>query len=507
MIDFIDRLLNRITMYRLVLYVLIAFVALGAIFGAVHWVPVDPTALVFSTLFLIVLSWLANALFAKIFDAHPNHESTYITALILALIVPPASPNSLAGVTFLAAAAVVGMASKYLLAIGKKHVFNPAALAVVVTAFALGDYASWWVGGNLPMLPFVLVGGLLVVRKIQRFDLVLPFLGAAAISCIALSPLFDPAGTLERLALHTPLFFFAFIMLTEPLTTPPTRSLRIAYAVLVGALYSPYIHIGPVYSIPELALLVGNVFAYLVSPKRKYRFVLREKKAVSADIYDFSFEPVKGLSFRPGQYLEWTLAHELIDSRGNRRYFTIASSPTEPNVRLGVRFYDNSSSFKKRMLAMKPGDPIFAGQLAGDFTLPDDLSKKLVFVAGGIGITPFRSMVKHISDSGGRRDAVLLYSNRTNADISYKEIFDEAETGWGLRTVYVVTGEGEPAPAHNGVKGRIDADLIRRTVPDYRERIFYISGTEAMVSGFKKTLRELGIPLAQIETDFFPGFL
>jgi len=502
----IDRLLNRITMYRLVLYVLIALLALAAVFGAAGILPYSPVAIIFSSLFLVAICWITNGLLAKAFHAQPNVESAYITALILALIITPGMPNDLGTIWFLIWAGVLAMASKYLFAVTKKHLFNPAAFAVVTTAFALNQYASWWIGGNLPMMAFVIAGGLLITRKIKRFDLVLAFFAAAAVSCIAFAPSFDPWGTVQKLILHTPLFFFAFVMLTEPLTTPPTRSLQIAYGVVVGALYSPFAHIGSIYSTPELALVVGNVFSYAISPKRKYLLALVEKHEVGNGIYDLTFTPDRAVSFRPGQYLEWTLAHEPSDGRGNRRYFTIASSPTEPNVHLGVKFYEPSSSFKKHLLAMAAGEQLIAGQLAGDFTLPRDPAKKLAFIAGGIGITPFRSMVKYITDTGEKRDAILFYSNRENNEVAYQEIFDEAEAAWGLKTVYAVTDASQPVPAHNGVKGRIDAALIERTIPDYRERMFYISGTHAMVSAFKKTLAELGVPRSQIKTDFFPGF-
>lgn len=506
MIAFLDRLLNKITMYRLVLYVLIAYLAIAAIFGAVGILPYSILSIVFSSLFFVLVCWAFNRIFAKAFKAQPNLESHYITALILALIITPVSPTNPQGILFLFWAGAIAMASKYIFAIGKKHIFNPAAIAVVVTAFALNQYASWWIGGNIPMMAFVIIGGLLILRKIQRFELALSFLAAAAISCITLTPIFDPWGTLSRLALHTPIFFVASIMLTEPQTTPPTRSLRVLYGILVGALYSPYIHIGSIYSIPELALVLGNIFSYAISPKQKYMMTMESKHEVGKDIDDFVLKPDKPLSFRPGQYLEWTLAHQKSDTRGNRRYFTIASSPTEKNIHLGIKFYEQSSTFKLALMNLKPGDSMAAGQLAGDFTLPDDQNKKLVFIAGGIGITPFRSMVKYISDTGEKRDAILFYSNRTNEEIAYKDIFDEAEAQWGLRTIYAVTDTAEPMPTHHGHRGRIDASLIRSAAPDYRERTFYISGTHAMVSAFKKSLHDLGVPGRQIKTDFFPGF-
>ncbi len=505
MITFIDSLLNRITMYRLVFYYLILLLAIAAVFGYFGILPYSPLAIIFSSVFLVVVAWATNGLFANAFHAQPNVESPYITALILALIITPVAPTNAGGVAFLLWAGIWAMASKYMFAVNKKHLFNPAAFAVALTAITINQSASWWVGGNLPLLAFVLIGGLLVARKIQRFDLALAYLGTAAATIVLTSSVFDPLSTLQKVALHTPIFFFAFIMLTEPLTTPPTRRLRIAYGALVGALFAPAIHIGSIYSTPELALLVGNVFSYVVSPKGKFMLKFEEKKRVGDDIYEFIFKTPQPLRFAPGQYMEWTLAHAHADSRGNRRYFTIASSPTEPRLRLGVKFYEPSSSFKKALQAMEPGATILGGQFAGDFTLPSDKKKKLVFIAGGIGITPFRSMVKYLSDQNEQRDAVLLYSNRNAEEIAYREVFDEAEAKIGMKTVYAITDLKAKLPL-DGHRGRIDRTFIEREIPDWRERMFYLSGTHAMTTVFKRTLREMGVPARNVKTDFFPGF-
>src|SRR5438067_12955651 len=109
---------------------------------------------------------------------------------------------------------------------------------------------------------------------------------------------------------------------------------------------------------------------------------------------NFVFKPSHRLAFEPGQYMEVTLAHAKPDSRGNRRFFTIASSPTEDYLNLGVRFYEDSSSFKKALSRIDGRTTIIAGQVGGDFTLPPDPRQKLAFIAGRIGITPFRRMWK-----------------------------------------------------------------------------------------------------------------
>ncbi len=510
MLNAIDSFLNRITMYWLLLYVLAASLVIAAAFGALGILPYSPVAIAFSTAVLLAVAWITNQLFAKTFGAQPNVESVYITALILALIIAPVMPSgipaNMTGISFLIWAAVWAMACKYMLATRKKHFFNPAAFAVALTALTINQSANWWIGGNLPMLAFVLIGGFLIVRKIRRFDLVLSFLTVGLATVLLTNSGENPLTALQQVFLHTPIFFLAAVMLTEPLTTPPTRTGRIAYGALVGFLFAPAIHLGSIYSTPELALLVGNVFSYFISPKGKYMFSLKKKAQTGTDTYDFAFGTKEPISFRPGQYMEWTLGHKKSDSRGNRRYFTIASSPTEPALHLGVKFYEPASSFKKRMRALQPGDEIVGGQLAGDFVLPKDERKKLVFLAGGIGITPFRSMVKYLADCEEKRDIVLLYSNRTADEIAYREIFDEAAHTIGLKTIYAVTStEGTLPP--NGYRGRIDAGLIVKTIPDYRERTFYISGTRAMVTSLRETLRAMHIPGRHIKTDFFPGFV
>ena len=153
---------------------------------------------------------------------------------------------------------------------------------------------------------------------------------------------------------------------------------------------------------------------------------------------------------------------------------------------------------------MKPGQSIFAGQLAGEFTLPKDPGQKLAFIAGGIGVTPFRSMVKDLMDRGEPRDIVMFYGNNKADEIAYSDIFDAAEATIGLRNVYAVAESGAASQGFH--QGFIDKALIARTVPDFRERMFYLSGPRSMVVRFENVLGELGVPWTHIKTDFFPGF-
>ncbi len=565
-------------MYRLALYYLIFLVLAAAVLGMFGHVSYGPVAILFSAFYITLVCLVVNAVFAYFFEAPANPESVYITALILTLIIAPI--HSATDILFFAVAtwaSIWAMASKYILAIGKKHVFNPAAIAVVITAFSVGLSANWWVG-TVWMLPFVAVGGLLVVRKLQRFKMMGSFVAAALVVVIIHHP---AVVTIWKALAETPLIFFACIMLTEPLTAPSTQKIRIVYGVLVGLLFAPFVHIGSIYSTPELALVVGNVFAFMVvSPKKKFVLKLREKKQVAAGTFEFWFEEAgKGgagkdgtrgkltnFTFRPGQYLEWTLEPKLglpeksdgsstaisfssfiagfrriffnifsADNRGIRHYFTIASSPgeaAEKGIAIGVKFYGHvaggsgqSSTFKKVLMAMKPGDTIVASGMAGDFFLPPKVvtsikgkdvptsDQRIVMMAGGIGITPFRSMIADLLDRNEQRPIRIIYSNKTAADIAYKDIFDEAKKRLGVKTVYTLTDintDTNPNAIPAGWRGRrgfVDAKMIEEEIPSYMNCLFYLSGPRAMVTAYENILFDMGVPGSQIKKDFFPGFV
>ncbi len=504
MIEFVDNVLDRITMYRLVLYYVIFLLGAAVVLSAVGILGYDPFALLFTVGFLLGACSITNWVFAKAFGVPANAESTYISALILALIITPLqTPHDL---WFLGWAAVWAMASKYIVAIDKKHIFNPVAFAVALTYFTINQSASWWVG-NAPMLPFVLIGGILIVRRIRRTDLVWSFLltGLATMLLFSLFNGDDFIASIQKVALYSPLFFFAFVILTEPVTTPPTHKLRIIYGALVGFLFTPQFHLGDFYATPEIALLMGNVFSYMVSPRTTLVLRLKEKVQIASDIYDFIFVPSRKLAFAPGQYMEWTLGHAGIDSRGNRRYFTLASSPTENSLRVGIKFYPNSSSFKQAMLSLDAHHEIVASHLAGDFVLPRNPKQKCVFIAGGIGITPFRSMIKYLLDNRLRRPIVLFYANKTADGFAYVTLFEKARQELGLKTIYTVTDTSQLPSWWNGKVGRITPELIKTEVPDYMNCLFYISGSKGMIDSFKELLSQLHVRENQIKTDFFSG--
>ncbi len=500
----LDRLLNHISMYRLMLYYAAGLLAVAFALGFFKLAPQDATALVFSTVLILAACWLTNCAFALLLRVPANAESVYITALILALIMPPVTATNLPGVAGLVLASVTAIGSKFLLAIGRKHLFNPVAVGVMVSSLALDQSATWWVGGNLWLLPAVLLGGLLVVRKVQRFDMLAAYILANLATTLATTAPDHYVQALRQTLLYSPLLFAGFAMLTEPLTATHSVWGRLTFGALIGALASPNIHYGDIYLAPEHAFLAGNLFAWAVSPKGRTKLTLLRIETAAAGCLDFVFKPDRRIEFRPGQYLDWTLAVRSPDDRGNRRPFTIASAPGEPELRLGVKLYPQPSAFKQSLAAMKPGDVIWGSQLAGAFCLPGSRKRKLAFIAGGIGITPFRSMLSDLIERGDTRNATLLYGVNRADEIAYGSLLDRAERELGIRTTYAIA-EGE-LPETNAYRGFIDEAMIRRAIPDFKERIFYLSGPRSMVVRFQALLGGLGIARSRIRVDYFPGF-
>ncbi len=278
---------------------------------------------------------------------------------------------------------------------------------------------------------------------------------------------------------------------------------------MTGLLFPPELHILGLYSSPEYVLVISNIFAYIISPRVKVLPRLIQKIAWGPTVKDFIFIPDRKFDYLPGQYMEWTLPHDRPDNRGVRRYFTLASSPTEETLRIGIKFYARGSSFKQSLWSMGRSTPIAAAQLGGDFTLPEDNTRKLVFIAGGIGITPFRSMLKYLVDTNDQRPVTLLYAERDPADLAYDDVLSEATHRLGTRVVYTLArrpSQHADLPGAVRLQQRVTPQLISEEVPDYEDCLFYISGSHTMVESVQDGLRSMGVQEHDIKTDFFPGY-
>ena len=502
-LDTIDDALNEITMYRLLIYGLSLFAAVALALAGFGSLGLSFTGMAVSLAVLLTVGYIANTALAKAWGAIPNHESGLITSLILFFLLPPATTTARA--LAIGLAVLVAIASKYMIAWHNKHIFNPAAFGAFFVGLLGLVHSSWWIGSSL-LWPMTLIIGLLIVRKIRRFSLLTSFVtvSVALTIAMAITQQHDIWSNLKPALIASPLIFLGTIMLTEPATMPPDRRKQMLFGALVGGLYSVHINLGGFTVYPETALLLGNLYAFTVSPRAKWNLVLQEVQIQSDRIRNYVFTPDRPVSFKPGQYMEWTLPNVGFDQRGNRRTFTIASSPTESTVLLGAKFYEPSSAYKKRLASLQPGDRIVAGQVAGNFNLPADPTQKLLFVAGGIGITPFRSMLQYLLDTNDRRDIVLLYFVANAEEVSYKRVLKAAMES-GIRIVPIIS-TADAYPGWQGPVGRPTTELLQQQVPDLKERRVYISGPDAMVKATKRLARQSGIPRRQIVTDYFSGY-
>lgn len=262
-------LLRRISVHRLMLYYLLALLAAGEICCVLRILPYSPLDLAFSTLLIGAACWAGNWIFARTWEVKPSPDSVLITALILALIITPFAPGDLRAAGYAVFAALWAMAAKYLLTLGRRSIFNPAAFGVVLAAMALGSSVSWWIGGSLYVLPLVLAGGLLIMIKMNVTEMLGAFAAAALLTVAVTSPIANALKSVSDIALHSMFFFFAFVMLTEPRTAPLGRVNRLIYGALVGVLFAPEIHLGNWYTTPEIALVAGNLFAAFTSWQRR----------------------------------------------------------------------------------------------------------------------------------------------------------------------------------------------------------------------------------------------
>lgn len=491
MASVLKNLLDRFSMYRTVVWYLSAVWVVAVAFSLLRLLPYDPLDILSSGLFLIAVSYGANELLARIFKRPANPESAIITGLILALIVGPAP--LLADLVVLFAVASLAILSKYVLAWRGKHIFNPAAAGAAAVALILGRGASWWVG-NPYLLPFVAVGGMILLLKIKRIKMAVIFVSTYALLLFVASPdglqsLELAADLVRKLLVFSPILFFVFVMLPEPQTSPNRTGQVWVYAAFTALAAIIYGRTLPIPYTFELALLSGNILTFIMSPTQKFKLTLVRREKLAESIYGFWFKPNRRIDFEAGQYLHYTLYHRGADDRGLRRYFTITSAPTESEILLATKFAEKSSSFKKKLKDLELGDLMSATGPLGDFVLPGDPRAKLAFIAGGIGVTPFRSMVKYLSDKNESRDIRLLYAAGDPEEFAFRETLGSYR---GLQISY----ETE----------RLDAERIRSRIPDWSERLFYLSGPEGMVENLSGVLQSMGVDPDKIKHDYFPGY-
>lgn len=497
----LDRVTGTVTMYRLVLLALMAIAAVAFTLSALGQLAFPVVDLLATGATAVAASFATSWAFALLFRVRPHPESSLITGFLLFfLFYPSTAATDLLGV---ALAATIASASKYLLAVRGRHVFNPAAIGALAVSLLGLNFSVWWVATGY-LLPITALGAFGVLYRSRRLPVGVVFVVVAA--AIVLVRLVSSGSDLGEAAATTftsfPIVFLAGFMLSEPLTLPPRRWQQLVVAATVAVLFAVPFHLGPVFSSPELALVLGNVVAFGFGQRRGIRLDYLGKRPLTPSSWELSFRPTRPVRFRAGQYLELTLPHRA-DFRGSRRMFSISSPPTTDGpLTVALTVPDRPSSFKRAVLELEPGSPVRATSVGGDFTLPRDVAVPVVLVAGGIGITPFASQLAHDRALGVERDVVVVYAVRDTAELGYADLLEAS----GARVVLVSPEPPARLPENwtwSG-GGRLTGDLLRGAVPDVSRRRAFVSGPPGLVADLRAVLKGLGV--SRITADYFSGY-
>jgi ferredoxin-NADP reductase len=211
---------------------------------------------------------------------------------------------------------------------------------------------------------------------------------------------------------------------------------------------------------------------------------------IAENIKTFNFKPGEPVEQIAGQFIQMILPHDDPDDRGIKRWFTVSSSPTENHLSITTKLAGSKgSSFKQALMALQPGAKIEMVEPEGDFTLPDDKNLELIFIAGGMGITPYHSMVKYLSDTNEQRKITLLYGVQSEAEACFLDLFK----GYGVE-IKLSVGQ------------RFTTKSLMTTVGDPAGKLIYLSGPEPMVEALDASLKNAGLPELSLKSDYFPGY-
>jgi len=228
-------------------------------------------------------------------------------------------------------------------------------------------------------------------------------------------------------------------------------------------------------------------------PTRVIEVFPRSKNAVSV-----RFAKPAGFTYLPGQYMFITLR------RGGEtlvKHLTISSSPSEPFLEVTKGL--TGHPFANALSALVPGDEAVISGPFGDFTFEGEY-ERVVFLTGGIGVTPLRSMIRNATDRGLSTRILLLYSARSGADVLFGiEMEQMIKQNPNLKVIITLT---VPDPGWTGRTGRIDRTMIEREIPDWKEQVFFTSGPPVMVGAIVAILEELGVQHDNIHQEQFPGY-
>lgn len=237
-----------------------------------------------------------------------------------------------------------------------------------------------------------------------------------------------------------------------------------------------------------------------------YRVTLLERRLVADGTMAFHFDKPAQFVFMPGQFVDLTLLQPSeTDTAGNTRSLSIASAPDEKTVMVATRLRD--TAFKRELQRAPLGTTVRMEGPFGKLMLHADQTRPAVFLAGGIGITPFRSMVVHAALQRLPHRMVLFYSNRRPEDAAFlDELQALQETNPRYTFVGTMTEPGKSSRAWQGETGYIDAALLSKHLVNVEKPIYYVVGPPGMVTAMRAMLKEAQIEDGDIRTEKFAGY-
>lgn len=230
------------------------------------------------------------------------------------------------------------------------------------------------------------------------------------------------------------------------------------------------------------------------------RIVLDQVEDIAIGIKTFWFTPEKPVDYQAGQYIEMFLPHDSADERGQKHWFTLSSSPTEKLVAITTKHATGKvSTFKQTLFGLKPGTVVKISDPMGDFVLPKDPALPLVFVAAGMGVTPYRSIVKYLTDTGETRQVKMLYAVRHQDEVVFAELLEKYVSEFDVLL-------SQPNPGWAGKTGRLTPEQILDFAGSNPNQLIYVSGPEQLVETLETGLLAAGVPKDKLVLDFFPGY-
>lgn len=231
---------------------------------------------------------------------------------------------------------------------------------------------------------------------------------------------------------------------------------------------------------------------------------LIKKEEIANETMAFYFEKPEGFEYRAGQFADYTLIDpQETDEEGNTRGFSLITAPYEERIGAATRLRD--TAFKRVLKELPIGTEVKLDAPYGDFTLHKTETTPAVFIIGGIGVTPVRSMVAQATHDKASHKITLLHANRALADAPFRKDFEEfAKHNPNFTYVPVVTDEAQVDPTIE--YGRVDEAILRRHVADLNTPIYYLAGPEGMVKAMRQLLVGLNINEDNIRTEEFAGY-